>query len=114
MPVGAQTVVTFEVPLTNALGTRAGTARPFRVVDISTSGVALVYDRRTAQALDGKLEKCEAVLYDRLRLPLTVDVLDVAPFGELHVRYSCAFRGLERKARRALEVLCAKLAGQPH
>jgi len=113
VPVGAQRVITFEVPLSNQLGASAGVARPFRVIDVSTSGVALVYDRRTAESLGGSLPDCTAVLYDRLRLPLHVEVLDTVPFGERHVRYCCAFRGLERKARRALELLCAKLAGQP-
>ncbi len=113
IPVGAQRVLNFEVPLKSRLGTSAGVARPFRVVDISTGGVALVYDRGTNESLAGKLENCTAVLYDRLRLPVRLDVLDRLPFGERHIRYCCAFRGLDRKGRRALEVLCGKLAGLP-
>ena len=45
VPLGAQQVITFEVPLKSRLGASAGVARPFRVVDISVGGVALVYDK---------------------------------------------------------------------
>lgn len=109
--LGAKEMVDFRIPLFSDMGIPAGLARPFRVVDIGPGGVALIFDAPTAEALPGMLREAEMELYGRLTTTVALEVLARVPFGNGYVRLCCAFRGLEGKQERALEVLCQKLQG---
>ena len=78
---------------------------------MGVGGMALVYERRVAGQLGAVFRDVELVLYDKLRFEVTLEVVDRVPFGARHERLSCAFRGLDQRRRRAIEVLCGKLAG---
>ncbi len=112
VPVGAQRVIDFAVPLTSPLGVGAGVSRPFRIIDLSAGGVGLVFDARASEILDGNLPGAICSLYGKLKFRVNLEVVEQIPFGARHVRYCCAFRGLDPKQRRAIEVLCAKLDGR--
>lgn len=109
--LGAKDLVDFRLPVANALGVASGEARPFRVVDIGPGGASLIFDERTAADLGAMLRDVELSLYGRIKMNITLEVVDRVPFGNGYVRFCCAFRGLEARQERALEVLCQKLQG---
>jgi hypothetical protein len=109
--VGAKELVDMRVPVRNALGQLSGEARPFRVVDIGPGGASLIFDARTAADVGSMVRDATLELYGRVSQNVTVEVVARVPFGNGYVRLCCAFRGLEQRQHRALEVLCQKLRG---
>jgi hypothetical protein len=109
--VGAKEMVDFRIPIVDSLGLSRGDARPFRVVDIGPGGASLIFDEPTANSLGSMLRDAEITLYGRLTQTVALEVVGRVPFGNGYVRFCCAFRGLEAKQERALEVLCQKLQG---
>jgi hypothetical protein len=107
--VGARDIIEFSLPIKNPLGVGSGVARPFRVLDVGPGGVGLVFDSQTARDVPGRIRDAELDLYGKLKFNASLEVVGRAPFGNGHVRLACAFRGLEARQERALEVLCQKL-----
>lgn len=104
-PTGARGLVDFELNLPGG-----ATARPVRVLDVGLGGAALVVERDTARRIGRRPASAEARLYGRLSFPIAIDVVDVLALGPRHYRYCCAFRDLDGRRLKALEVLCAKLS----
>lgn len=109
--VGAKELVDVRLPVRNALGQISGEARPFRVVDIGPGGASLIFDARTATDVGAMVRDATIELYGRVTQSVAVEVVARVPFGNGYVRLCCAFRGLEQRQHRALEVLCQKLRG---
>ncbi len=109
--LGAKELVDFRMPIRNAYGLPAGWARPFRVIDIGPGGASLIFDAHAAAGLGGMLKDVQIDLYGKVGFTVQLEVVARVPFGNGHVRLCCAFRGLEARQQRALEVLCQKLQG---
>jgi hypothetical protein len=109
--LGSKDLVDIRLPLRTSLGHAGGEARPFRVVDIGPGGASLIFDARTASDVGAMVRDATLELYGRITQSITVEVVARVPFGNGYVRLCCAFRGLEQRQHRALEVLCQKLRG---
>lgn len=114
IPVGSKELVDFRMPLRNALGAQSGEARPFRVLDVGPGGVGLIFDQQTAAELGRGAREAEVELYGRVHFTINLEIVARVPFGNGHVRLCCAFRGLEQRQQKAIDVLCQKLGGVPH
>jgi len=107
--IGSRELIDFSLPVKSALGVVSGVARPFRVVDVGPGGVGMVFDPETARDIPDRIRGAQIDLYGKLKFDAHLEVVGRARFGNGHVRLSCAFRGLELKQERALEVVCQKL-----
>ena len=107
--VGSREIVEFRLPIQGASGPVKAAVKPFRVVDIGPRGAGLVVENDASAQLPDLIADAECELYGRTKIKLTVEVLSRMPFGEKYTRLCCAFRGLELRHERALEIVCTKL-----